>query len=96
MSAFMAQAGNRLWCFGDTGDALGNSLYEARLFVRGKVNSSRLRLRRKADARRAQQALAKSLLERAGADGQVDPSEFRRYGSAQQLYRFHMDNLGAY
>ena len=38
MSAFMAQAGN-LVVFGDAGDALGDSIYEARLFVRGKVKS---------------------------------------------------------
>ena len=37
MSAFMAQAGN-LVVLGDTGDALGDSLYEARLFVRGTVH----------------------------------------------------------
>ena len=36
------------------------------------------------------------LLQEAGLDGQVDPSEFRRYGSARQLYHFHMDNLEAY
>ena len=38
MSAFMAQAGN-LVVFGDAGDALGDSIYEARLFVRGTVKS---------------------------------------------------------
>jgi glutamate synthase domain-containing protein 3 len=38
MSAFMAQAGN-LIVFGDAGDSLGDSIYEARLFVRGKVKS---------------------------------------------------------
>ncbi len=38
MSAFMAQAGN-LVVLGDAGDALGDSLYEARIFVRGKVES---------------------------------------------------------
>ena len=38
MSAFMAQAGN-LVVFGDAGDALGDSIYEARLFVRGEVKS---------------------------------------------------------
>ena len=38
MSAFMAQAGNLVVC-GDAGDALGDSLYEARLFVRGSVKS---------------------------------------------------------
>jgi glutamate synthase domain-containing protein 3 len=39
MSAFMAQAGNLVVC-GDAGEALGDSLYEARLFVRGKVKAS--------------------------------------------------------
>jgi methylamine---glutamate N-methyltransferase subunit B len=34
------------------------------------------------------------LLARAGVD--VDPTEFRRYGSARQLYNFHVDNLGSY
>jgi methylamine---glutamate N-methyltransferase subunit B len=29
-------------------------------------------------------------------NGQVDPSEFRRYGSARKLYNFHVDNAGAY
>jgi glutamate synthase domain-containing protein 3 len=38
MSAFMAQSGNLVVC-GDAGEALGDSLYEARLFVRGKVKS---------------------------------------------------------
>jgi glutamate synthase domain-containing protein 3 len=38
MSAFMAQSGN-LVVLGDAGEALGDSLYEARLFVRGKVKS---------------------------------------------------------
>src|SRR5258706_16005640 len=38
MAAFMAQAGN-LVVLGDAGDALGDSIYEARLFVRGAVKS---------------------------------------------------------
>ena len=38
MSAFMAQEGNLVVC-GDAGDALGDSLYEARIFVRGTVKS---------------------------------------------------------
>ena len=37
-SAFMAQAGN-LVILGDAGEALGDSLYEVRIFVRGKVHS---------------------------------------------------------
>ena len=36
------------------------------------------------------------VLERAGFDGQIDPAEFRRYGSARKLYNFHVDHAGAY
>ena len=38
MSAFMAQSGSMV-VLGDAGDALGDSLYEAKLFVRGTVKS---------------------------------------------------------
>jgi glutamate synthase domain-containing protein 3 len=34
----MAQAGNLVGC-GEAGDALGDSLYEAHIYVRGKVKS---------------------------------------------------------
>jgi methylamine---glutamate N-methyltransferase subunit B len=34
------------------------------------------------------------LLERAEAD--FDPGEFRRYGSARELYTFKVDNAGEY
>jgi hypothetical protein len=37
----------------------------------------------------------RSLLGRAGFDD-LDPGEFRRYGSARQLYNFKVDNAGAY
>ena len=36
MSAFMAQTGALVVC-GDAGDALGDSIYEARIYVRGSV-----------------------------------------------------------
>ena len=94
MSAFMAQAGT-LVVLGDAGDALGDSLYEARLFVRGTVNSLGADCIEKPLSDEHKKTLGK-LLEGAGLDGQVDPSEFRRYGSAWQLYHFHMDNLEAY
>ena len=38
MSAFMAQKGRLVVC-GDAGEALGDSIYEARLYVRGGVAS---------------------------------------------------------
>ena len=39
MSAFMAQSGN-LVVLGDAGEALGDSLYEAKLFVKGSAKLS--------------------------------------------------------
>jgi hypothetical protein len=36
-----------------------------------------------------------ALLARAGFND-VDASEFRRYGSARQLYNFKIDNAGAF
>ena len=35
------------------------------------------------------------VLAKAGLAGEVDVSEFRRYGSARKLYHFHIDNLGS-
>lgn len=92
MSAFMAQAGN-LVVLGDAGDALGDSLYEARIFVRGKVKSLGADCIEK-DMRPEHIETLKRLLAEAGAD--ADPSEFRRYGSARKLYNFDIDNAGAY
>jgi glutamate synthase domain-containing protein 3 len=92
MSAFMAQSGN-LVVLGDAGDALGDSLYEARLFVRGSVKSLGSDCIEK-QMRPEHVELLRALLERAGAH--ADPAEFRRYGSARQLYNFHVDHAGAY
>ena len=88
MSAFMAQKGN-LVVLGDAGDALGDSLYEARLFVRGTVKSLGADCVEK-EMRPEHIAILKELLEKAGADAK--PEEFKRYGSARQLYNFNIDN----
>jgi glutamate synthase domain-containing protein 3 len=92
LSAFMAQAGN-LIVLGDAGEALGDSIYEAHLYVRGNVKSlgadcieKPLKNQHKADLRR--------LLDAAGVA--LDPASFRRYGSARRLYNFHIDNVGSY
>ena len=92
MSAFMAQTGSLVVC-GDAGDALGDSIYEARLYVRGEVAGLGADCVEKEvrDEHRAQLA---GLLEVAGVD--ADPGDFRRYGSARQLYNFKVDNAGAY
>jgi len=94
MSAFMAQAG-ALVVLGDAGEALGDSIYEARLYVRGRVASLGADCIEKemTDEHRAQ---LRALLDAAGINGAVGVDEFRRYGSARQLYNFHVDNAGAY
>jgi glutamate synthase domain-containing protein 3 len=94
MSAFMAQAGT-LVVLGDAGEALGDSIYEARIFVRGKVKGLGADCIEKPLGEEHRAKLG-TLLEAAGLDGQVDPREFRRYGSGRTLYHFHMDNLEAY
>jgi glutamate synthase domain-containing protein 3 len=94
MSGFMAQAG-ALVVLGDAGEALGDSIYEARIFVRGKVKGLGADCIEKTLKEEHRTQLGK-LLKEAGLDGQVDPSEFRRYGSGRTLYHFHMDNLEAY
>jgi glutamate synthase domain-containing protein 3 len=94
MSAFMAQAGN-LVVFGNAGDALGDSIYEARLFVRGKVKGLGADCIEKEMRDEHKQALHE-VLERAGFNGEIDPGEFKRYGSARKLYNFKVDNAGAY
>ena len=91
-SAFMAQSGTLVVC-GDAGDALGDSLYEARLFVRGSVKSLGADCVEK-EMRAEHLELLADLLERAGADAR--PEEFRRYGSARQLYTFNIDNASSY
>jgi glutamate synthase domain-containing protein 3 len=92
MSAFMAQAGN-LVVLGDAGPDLGDSIYEARLFVRGTVARLGTDCVEK-EMRDDHRAVLADLLARAGM--QADPAEFRRYGSARRLYHFRIDNAGAY
>lgn len=94
MSAFMAQSGT-LVVLGDAGEALGDSLYEARLFVRGTVKSLGADCVEK-PMRPEHIALLTDLLERGEAAGKAHPSEFRRYGSARTLYTFNIDNAAAY
>jgi glutamate synthase domain-containing protein 3 len=94
LSAFMAQMGN-LVVFGDAGEALGDSIYEAHLYVRGQVNGlgadcieKPLKDHHKAELRK--------ILDAAGVNGSIDVGEFKRYGSARKLYHFHIDNIGSY
>jgi len=86
-SAFMAQAGRIVIC-GNAEDALGDSLYEAVIYVRGEVRSLG------ADARfepmnETDVAAVSMLLDRAGLTH--SPKEFRRVASAKSLYHWHAD-----
>ena len=93
MSAFMAQTGN-LVVLGDAGDALGDSIYEAKLFVRGSVKSLGADCIEK-EMRPEHHDQLSALLKKAGVNG-VKTSEFKRYGSARKLYNFNIDNADAY
>jgi len=92
VSAFMAQAGRLVVC-GDAGPGLGDSLYEAVLYVRGKVHSLG------ADAqeepmRDADIESVRKLLAEAGFNH--DPREFKRFGSARLLYHWNSDHHQEY
>ena len=91
MSAFMAQAGN-LVVLGDAGADLGDSIYEANLYVRGEVESLGADAIHK-DMRPERIRTVAGLLEAAGM--KVDPNDFKRYGSARNLYNFHIDDVNA-
>ncbi len=85
-SAFMAQAGRIVIC-GDAGEALGDSLYEAVIYVRGKVASLG------ADAQfepmsEADLAAVKALLDAAGFHTTPASS---RVASARSLYHWNAD-----
>jgi glutamate synthase domain-containing protein 3 len=87
MSGFMAQAGNLVVC-GDAGAHLGDSLYEAVIYVRGKIHSLG------ADAREepmteADYAKIGDLLKRAGFE--PSPKEFKRVASARTLYHWNAE-----
>lgn len=92
MSAFMGQSGNLVIC-GDAGDALGDSCYEARFFVRGSVKSLGADCEQKEMRPEHLAFLAEILAE---AESDAKPEEFTRYGSARKLYNFDIDNAGAY
>lgn len=86
-SAFMAQAGTLVIC-GDAGPNLGDSLYEASIYIRGTIHSLG------ADAQEEEMqppdfARVGQLLDAANID--VDPREFRRIATARTLYHWNAD-----
>lgn len=86
-SAFMAQAGTLVVC-GDAGPNLGDSLYEATIYVGGKIHSLG------ADAREEEMQAAdfdkvSQLLAAAGLDGNA--KQFKRVASARSLYHWNAE-----
>lgn len=86
-SAFMAQAGRLVVC-GNAGDALGDSLYEAVIYVRGTIKSlgadAQIEPMTHTDILTVEELLAK-------AGFSYDPEEFKRVASAKQLYHWNAD-----
>jgi glutamate synthase domain-containing protein 3 len=92
MSCFMAQAGTLVVC-GDAGDALGDSLYETHIYVKGSVKSLGADCVEKEMRDEHIKELSELLQQ---ADCTDDPTSFKRYGSARNLYNFKVDNASAY
>jgi glutamate synthase domain-containing protein 3 len=92
MSAFMAQSGRLVIC-GDAGDFLGDSIYEAVIYVAGKVGELGADCVEKKMTMEHRQSLAELL---SAADVSADPESFRRYGSARKLYNFNIDHASEY
>jgi methylamine---glutamate N-methyltransferase subunit B len=85
MSGFMAQAGTML-VGGDAGEALGDSLYEAVIYVAGRVRSLGADARVE-DLTDEDVLKVKKLVELSGFH-HVDAQNVTRVGSARQLYNF--------
>lgn len=92
ISAFMAQAGSLVVC-GDAGPALGDSLYEAVIYVRGKVHSLGADAQEEAMTK-ADHAKLTGLLGRAGIN--LSPKDFKRIASARKLYHWNSDHQDDY
>lgn len=87
MSAFMAQLGHLVIC-GNADHGLGDSLYEAVIYVRGEIAGlgadARIEPMQEEDYK-----ILGNLLEQAGFD--YDSHEFKRVGSARTLYHWNSD-----
>lgn len=86
-SGFMAQAGRMVIC-GNAGDALGDSLYEAVIYVKGEIKSlgadAQLESLTEADTTALADLLAQAGLAHV-------PTDFKRVASARSLYHWNAD-----
>jgi glutamate synthase domain-containing protein 3 len=86
-SAFMAQEGRLVVC-GDAGDALGDSLYEAVVYIRGRIKSLGADAHEEPMAERDYDAVGELL---AAAGVNHNPKDFRRVASMRSLYHWNAD-----
>jgi glutamate synthase domain-containing protein 3 len=92
MSAFMAQAGHLVVC-GDADHGLGDSLYEAVIYVRGEIRGlgadAQVEPMQESDYAKVAELLAKAGLEH-------DPKTFKRVASARSLYHWNAEHFQEY
>ena len=93
IGGFMAQKGALVVC-GDAGEGLGDSIYEAHVYVRGEVAELGADCVEKEMRSEHLEELPSACSSSARRDAKA--ADFRRYGSARQLYNFQVDNAGAY
>jgi methylamine---glutamate N-methyltransferase subunit B len=92
VSAFMAQRG-RLVVLGDAGVGLGDSLYEAVIYVRGRIHGLGADAREEEFGRADREAVA-SLLAAAGLE--ADLGGFKRVAGARTLYHWNAAHTSQY
>jgi glutamate synthase domain-containing protein 3 len=86
-SAFMAQEGRLVIC-GDAGDALGDSLYEAVIYIRGRIKSLGADAHQEPMTERDYATVDKLL---AAAGLRHDSKDFHRVASMRSLYHWNAD-----
>jgi glutamate synthase domain-containing protein 3 len=86
-SAFMAQEGRLVVC-GDAGDALGDSLYEAVIYIRGSIKSLGADAHEEPMSEADYTAVGELL---AAAGYNHEPRQFRRVASMRSLYHWNAD-----
>ena len=87
MSAFMAQAGRLVIC-GDAGAGLGDSLYEAVIYVRGKIHSLGADAREEPMSEKDYATVSELLHQ---ADINYSAREFKRVASGRTLYHWNAE-----
>ena len=92
VSGFMAQAGRIVVC-GNAAAGLGDSLYEAVIYVRGTIAGLGADAQREPMTDQDRDEVAELL---AAAEISRDPSEFQRVASSRSLYHWNADAVQEY